>query len=121
MVAWTRESFGDAERTGKWTDLVARGAVVVRFVNVDTSYEAGCRHRPEVREFLRALNAVDARPGSSVRAAIEASAVARKAVEFDYEADVATTEWLASLALAAYFESSRVRVYSFAFAIASAT
>ena len=110
VVAWTRESFGDAERTGKWTDLVARGAVVVRFVNVDTSYEAGCRHRPEVREFLRALNAVDARPGSSVRAAIEASAVARKAVEFDYEADVATTDLLASLTLARYVESLRVRV-----------
>ena len=104
VVAWTRESFGDAERraetpSGEWTDLVARGAVVVR------------RHASfRVREFLRALNAVDARPGSSVRAAIEASAVARKVVEFEYEADVATTEWLASLALAAYFESSRVRV-----------
>ena len=42
VVAWTRESFGDAERraetpSGEWTDLVARGAVVVRFVTVDTS------------------------------------------------------------------------------------
>lgn len=83
---------------------------MVCFVNVDMFYEVGCCYRFEVCEFLRVLNVVDVRFGSSVRVVIEVSVVVRKVVEFDYEVDVVMIDLLVSFMLVCYVESLCVRV-----------